>query len=92
MAFDAEGRLLGLDIEHGRITVRLREKESTHRGDLEAALRRYLRELKDPAGEDEKCDLSGLVQACHKYIYRPSTPKDLLTKAWWKRKFPHLFR
>lgn len=92
VAFDAEGRLLRIEVEHGRIKAQLEEKESTHRGDLEAALRQYLRELKDPAGEDQRCDLPYLVQACHKYIYRASTLTDLLTKDWWKRKFLRFFR
>lgn len=54
VAFDRHGRLLefvveGLDWRPGRVHLRAKEDEPTHRSDLEAHLRRYLRSLVDHA-------------------------------------------
>lgn len=65
--YDSVGRLLKIETlnwKGNRVTAI--EEQPTHQKDLEGALRRFLKASKVPEGEDARCDLPCLVQACGK--------------------------
>ena len=68
VAYDSLGRLLRLEASRWRVTITLAESEPSHVSELENALRAYLKALNDPVGEDAKCELPFLVDACRKFM------------------------
>ena len=83
VAYDAEGRLLRLETDRGRVIVSVAEENPTHALELEFALRRFLKATDDPLADDPACDLNCLVNACRKFITSPLL-SDLLKEALHK--------
>jgi hypothetical protein len=74
-AYDSEGRLLNLEPAGLKVKVSLAEELPQYANKLEEALRSYLKAVDDPAGNDPRCDLQCLVEACRKFIVpRPTSP------------------
>lgn len=82
VAYDAQGRLLRLEADRERVSVFLAEHEPTHAAELEAALREFLKWMKEPMADDPACDLPCLVQACRKFAHSVSFPsaKEVLLR------------
>jgi hypothetical protein len=83
VAYDAEGRLLRLEINRGEVTVSVAEEKPTHAIELEFALRKFLKATDEPLADDPACDLNYLVSACRKFITSPRL-SDLLKAALHK--------
>lgn len=80
VAYDAEGRLLRLEINRGQVIVSVAEEKPTHATDLEFALRNFLKATGEPLADDAACDLKCLVNASRKFI-TSSSLSDLLKNA-----------
>lgn len=65
--YDAEGRLIRVDVKGNRVTAVVEEANPTHARELEAALRAFLGEMNEPLASDPECDLTCLIRACAKY-------------------------
>jgi hypothetical protein len=85
MAFDAEGRPLELVARGKRVRVAPRQGHPSHRRELETALRDFLMQMKEPVAQDQACDLPCLVEACQKFVHKPSSATDILTRGWWRK-------
>ena len=68
VAYDAEGRLLHLKISKRHISMTLAEEEPKHPSGLESILRRFLKAIGEPIGDDLLCTLPCLVEFCQKFI------------------------
>lgn len=68
VAYDAEGRLLRLETPGDEVLVSLAEPTPNHTGELEQAIRGFLRRLGDPTSEDAASTLATLVAYCRRFI------------------------
>ena len=66
-AYDAAGRLLALSADRRRCYIALAEQEPTHSAELLERLRKFLRAVKDPVGDDPTYDLPRLVTHFDRY-------------------------
>jgi len=89
VAYDAEGRLLRLEINRGAVTVSVTEEKPTHATELEFALRNFLRASGESLADDPECDLKCLVSVSRKFI-TGSSLNDLLKTA--SQKIGNMFR
>lgn len=90
VVYDAEGRLLKLAAGEKYVYISPGEVEPMHAAELEAILRSYLKAIGDPKGDDLSCDLKCLVEVCRKFIYTPSSPKNIIFNVF--RKLTDMFR
>ena len=89
VAYDAEGRLLRLEINRGAVTVSVTEENPTHAAELEFALRKFLKATGEAVADDAECDLKCLVNASRKFI-TGSALSDLLKRV--AHKIGNVFR
>lgn len=68
IGYDAEGKLLRIEVENNRVVISLAEENPSHAQELEDAIRTHLKEIDEPIMIDQTCDLSCLVKICLKYI------------------------
>lgn len=63
-AYDAEGRLLGLEIHKYNVVITLGEQTPTHASELRTILLSYLQALGYQTGLEAAADLPSLIRIC----------------------------
>ena len=66
--YDAEGRLLTPEISGPRVVELIPEDPPAHAGELETALRAFLKEIGEAISDDPNCTLPCLVDAAARQI------------------------
>ena len=89
VAYDAEGRLLRLETNRGKVSVSVAEEKPTHAPELKFALRNFLRASDEPLADDPACDLNRLVSASRKFITGSSLSDFIKTAS---HKIGNMFR
>jgi hypothetical protein len=82
--YDSEGKLIKLEVKGSRVVASLAGDQPAHTGELEIALRSFLKAKNEPVAKNPACDLKCLVDACRRFISVTPTVSGALTTAWQK--------
>ena len=89
VGYDSEGRLVRFESDRQRVKASLAEENPLHARELEEALRKYLRAMDVPEGNDSECNLPCLVEVSKRITKDPPRSftailKNLFTKGAMK--------